>query len=661
MEQENQEVHRAFLDGEEISGLLGPEGPLSTVLNGFETRHSQMEMAAAIADTFREGGELLVEAGTGTGKTLAYLIPAVLSGQRVVISTGTKNLQEQIFYKDIPLVRRALQKDFSASLMKGRANYLCRLRFDEFSRQPTFRFFSEADHFDTLVRWARMTKTGDRADVPGLPENLEFWSKISARSDNCVGRECRDFEHCYVTRLRQRAAESQIVVVNHHLLLADLIIREGSYGEVLPPYDYLIVDEAHQLEDVATQYFGASVSNVRVDELARDAEAAWDERRGGHRRQVQDLRGLRRISKEFFELYRGRKDRYRVGGEAESPERLRAFGNLNSRLEQVGALLKTIPEPDESTVALCRRSAEIALELKRILEASDPEAVSWCEQRERSVVLRSSPINVSELVRRYLFEPKRAVVLTSATLAVEGSFDYISRQLGVQPQDERVLASPFDFSRQTILYVPRHMPSPRHHTFADKAAEEVMAITGASRGRAFVLFTSFANLYAVKDRIEGQLEFPLLVQGEMPRGELLERFKTTAGAVLLATSSFWEGVDVVGEQLSCVIIDKLPFAVPADPLVSARIEWVEQQGGNGFQDFQVPMAILGLKQGLGRLIRSRSDRGVLAVLDSRLVNMSYGRRFLASLPPCPLTHDRRDISGFFEVTEAPLGVQRGKA
>jgi ATP-dependent DNA helicase DinG len=287
-------------------------------------------------------------------------------------------------------------------------------------------------------------------------------------------------------------------------------------------------------------------------------------------------------------------------------------------------------------------------DLERIVSASDPESVSWCENRERSVVLRSSPINVSDLVRRYLLDPRQAVVLTSATLAVEGSFDYIKKQLGIEPREDKVLPSPFDYERQTVLYVPHRMPAPRDPSFTEKASEEILALTRASRGRAFVLFTSFANLRAVRARVEDRLDYPLLVQGEAPRSELLERFKTTPGAVLLATSSFWEGVDVVGEQLSCVIIDKLPFAVPADPLVSARIDFVEKRGGNGFHDFQVPMAILGLKQGLGRLIRSKTDRGVLAILDSRLLKMNYGRRFLSSLPPCPLTHDRRELTGFFE-------------
>jgi ATP-dependent DNA helicase DinG len=639
---------------EAASALLGPDGPLARVLPEFELRDSQVEMSAAVAERFREGGELLVEAGTGTGKTLAYLIPAVLSGQRVVISTGTKNLQEQLFYKDIPLVRNALERKFSACLMKGRANYLCRLRFEEFSAQPTFRFMEEAEYYDGVRRWSHITKTGDRADIKGLPENVEFWGKISARSENCVGRDCRYYDRCYVTRLRQIAAESQIIVVNHHLLFADLVVREGSYGEVLPEYDHLIIDEAHQIEDVATQYFGVAVSNVRIEELARDTQMQWENRGRLGEKAAQEMRALRRVSRDFFELYRDRSERYRVGGDEEPPERARLYEKLRRQIERVAGDLKGIPEPDEATVALGRRAAEILFDLERILTASDPESVSWCEQRERSIVLRSSPVNVSELVRRNLLEPKRAVVLTSATLAVDGSFDYISRQLGIQPQEERILPSPFDFPRQTILYVPRHMPAPRHPSFSEKASEEVLALTRASRGRAFVLFTSFANLHAVRNRIEGRSEFPLLVQGEAPRSEMLERFKETPGAVLLATSSFWEGVDVVGEQLSCVIIDKLPFAVPADPLIAARIDWVEHRGGNGFVDFQVPMAILGLKQGLGRLIRSRSDRGILAVLDSRLLNMRYGRRFLASLPPCPLTHERGDVAGFFEARRSGL-------
>jgi ATP-dependent DNA helicase DinG len=361
---------------------------------------------------------------------------------------------------------------------------------------------------------------------------------------------------------------------------------------------------------------------------------------------------LRSISRQFFDLYRDRKDRYRIGGEEEPRERVVASEELKRQLGLVAGDIKSMPDPDETTVALGRRSGEILFDLERILSASDPEAVSWCEQRERSVVLRASPVNVSELVRRHLLEPKRAVVLTSATLAVDGSFDYIRRQLGVEATEEKVLPSPFDFSRQTILYVPPHMPAPRDPTFSEKASEEVLALIRASRGRAFVLFTSFANLHAVRSRIEDQIEFPLLVQGEAPRSEILDRFKTTPGAVLLATSSFWEGVDVVGEQLSCVIIDKLPFAVPADPLIAARIDWVEHRGGSGFNDFQVPMAILGLKQGLGRLIRSRGDRGALAVLDSRLLKMRYGRRFLSSLPPCPLTHECRDVAGFFALKES---------
>lgn len=643
------------LDTERVKELLGPAGPFTTTLAGFEHRESQQEMAGAVADMLREGGQLLVEAGTGTGKTLAYLVPAVLSGQRIVISTGTKNLQEQLFYKDIPLVRKALHVPFTACLMKGRGNYLCLARYAQFAAQPTFRLFEEAQHFDTLHRWSLMTKTGDRSEIPGVPERLEFWSGISARSENCVGKDCPDFDRCYVTRLRQRASETDIIVVNHHLLFADLMVREGSFGEVIPEYDHLILDEAHQIEDVATAYFGLTVSTARVEELAHDVEKAWETRSSPARVRAAktEIRRFREAGRELFELYRSREERYRLKAASATREQEQAREGFRRQLAKLREGLSGIPNPDESTVALLRRTAEIERDLEVILDASDPESVSWCEQRERSVALRASPIQVAPMVQRMLLEKKRAVVMTSATLAVEGSFEYLSSRLGVATDRGRILVSPFDYRRQAILYVPRDLPPPRDPHFLERAAAEIRELLRWSRGRAFLLFTSFANLYRVRRALGNDFPYPLLVQGEASRGELLDSFRETRGAVLLATSSFWEGVDVMGEQLSLVVIDKLPFAVPGDPLISARIDWVTSKGGNGFRDYQVPMAVLSLKQGLGRLIRSRSDRGVVAVLDSRLTTMSYGKRFLLSLPPYRLTHDRAEVARFFEGEAAP--------
>ena len=637
------------LDRNHILELLGNDGPLAATLPGFEYRASQQEMAAVVADVFRDGGELLVEAGTGTGKTLAYLIPAVLSGQRVVISTGTKNLQEQLFYKDLPLLRKALKVPFTACLMKGRANYLCLTRFAQFAMQPSFRVFEEASHFDAVRRWAEMTKTGDRAEIPGAPESLDFWKGISARSENCTGKECPEFERCYVTKLRQRAADSDIIIVNHHLLFADLMVREGSYGEVIPDYDYLVLDEAHQIESVVTQYFGVTVSTTGVEELARDTEAAWETHATGkHLSQARiEIRRLRSVAQELFETYRTKEDRYRIRPQPTSAPQERYRAAFLKQLAKVRTHLGAIPKPDEATVALVRRAGEIALDLETILDAADPEAVSWCESRERSIALRSSPIRVAPIIQQTLLATKRAVVMTSATLAVEDSFDYMSERLGIGTERCQLLPSPFDYREQAMLYVPRHLPAPRDGGFLQSAVAEIRALLSASRGRAFVLFTSFANLHAVRRALQGELPYPLLVQGEAPRGELLETFRDTTGAVLLGTSSFWEGVDVIGDQLSLVIVDKLPFAVPGDPLIAARIDRVASTGGNAFADYQVPMAVLSLKQGLGRLIRSRTDRGVVAVLDSRIATSGYGERFVASLPPYRLTHDRQDVVAFF--------------
>jgi ATP-dependent DNA helicase DinG len=646
------------LDPARVRDILGPSGPFAFSLAGFERREAQQEMAAAVADVLREGGELVVEAGTGTGKSLAYLVPAILSGQRVVISTGTKNLQEQLFYKDIPLVRKALNLPFTACLMKGRGNYLCLARYAQFQAQPAFRFFEEATHFETLQRWSQMTKTGDRSEIPGVPEKLDFWKGISARSENCVGKECPDFERCYVTKLRQKAAESELIVVNHHLLFADLVVRQGAYGEVIPDYDYLVLDEAHQLEDVATANFGLTVSSARVEELAQDAEKAWNGRRERSRAKqaLSELKRLRGAGQELFQSYRprpGNDDRYRLRPGSATPEQQRAVDGFRRQLLRVREGLEGMPEPDESTVALSRRAGEIDVDLEVIVGAADPEAVSWCETRERSVALRSSPIRVAPMVRSALLDRTRAVILTSATLAVDESFDYLSSRLGVETDRGRLLPSPFDYRSQALFYLPRRLPPPKDPGFIKSAADEIRLLLHASRGRAFLLFTSFANLHAVRKELAPDLPFPLFVQGEASRGEILDSFRKTPGAVLLATSSFWEGVDVMGEQLSLVVIDKLPFAVPSDPLVSARMDFVTGTGGNAFAEYQVPMAILTLKQGLGRLIRSKSDRGVVAVLDSRLSTMAYGKRFVRSLPPYRLTHDREDVESFFARQDTP--------
>jgi ATP-dependent DNA helicase DinG len=629
-----------------VQSFFGPQGLLARVLPGYEERPSQAELSEAVARTLRDGGALLAEAGTGTGKTLAYLLPAVELGRRVVVSTGTKNLQEQLLSKDIPLLARALGRDLDVALMKGRGNYLCTLRFRSFTEAGSFRRLDELPVFRAVEDWAPRTNTGDRAEIDDMPDSVEFWREISATSENCIGQACPDYAPCWITRMRERALEADIVVVNHHLLCADLAVREGSYGEVIPPYDTLILDEAHLLEDTATQYFGVSVSSHRVEELARDVERELKAGRIDAREVLAEVDSLRhRAERVFKSLARGAGRRLGPGwmGDALAEE----AEALIARLEGVRTAILALPERPEALSALAGRAQGLREDLGLVLEADDDSHVYFVEVRGRTVHLKATPIDVSARLRELLFEPARAVVLTSATLAVDGSFDYLRSRLGVEATEERLLPSPFDYAEQAVLYVPRGMPDPRAPLFVERAAREIVALLEASQGRAFVLFTSYANMNAVAERIAGEVPWPLLIQGEAPKAVLLDTFRRTPHAVLLATASFWQGVDVVGEQLSCVIIDKLPFASPSDPVVASRIDHMKARGENAFADYQVPVAVLMLKQGLGRLIRSASDRGVLAVLDSRLVEKAYGRRFLASLPPARLVHDRSEVLRFF--------------
>ena len=650
-----------------VREVFSETGALARVVDGYEPRDGQRRMAEAVATVLEGGGTLLAEAGTGTGKTLAYLIPAILSRQRVLVSTGTKNLQEQIFFKDLPALQEALGIPFTATLMKGRSNYLCLHRWEiyrdgvEGNTSANGRLIETGDRvlLPIVDAWAKKTATGDRAELRDLPEELPMWRAIAADAETCLGNECPRYSDCFVTQMRQRAAESDVVIVNHHLLCADASVRQGAYGEVIPSCPTLVVDEAHQLEDVATQYFGHAFSNFRVDDLVRDGQRLMGTRPFGEK-DDEIHRAMTRVGDRARAFFTGfpmaeSRTRYDAEGIADRFEDGMALAGALEGLEATLALAMKpeAKEPDasgntnEAASTLQRRAGELRNDLRFLMRAGDPDFVYYLDVRGRAIFLRASPVDVSRIVQAALFDRMRATVLTSATLAVDGSFDYVRGRLGIKEADTLRVASEFDFATQALLYLPRRIPAPKAPGFAEAAAREVTEILKRSRGRAFVLFTSYAVLRSVQRLVEMSLPYPILVQGSAPRTELIERFRCTPNAVLLATSSFWQGVDVVGDALSCVIIDKLPFASPGDPVTAARIDAINARGGDAFADYQVPLAILALQQGLGRLIRHRTDRGVLAVLDPRLRTMGYGRRFLASLPPAPVTHELDAVERFF--------------
>jgi ATP-dependent DNA helicase DinG len=656
-----------------VEDVFADAGPLSRVVDGYEAREGQRAMAAAVADVIENGGTLIAEAGTGTGKTLAYLIPAILSGQRVLVSTGTKNLQEQIFFKDLPSLREALNKPFSATLMKGRSNYLCLHRFETYrdgvegNTSAGGRLIESGDRvmLPVINAWAKETTTGDRAELHDLPEDLPLWKDIAADAETCLGTECPRYGDCFVTLMRQRAAESDVVIVNHHLLCADAQLRKSEYGEVIPSCATLVVDEAHQLEDVATQYFGIAVSNYRIDDLVRDVERTLADLKGPPR--DEGYQAISRVTERSRTFFSGLSMARMEAAESKARYSSETFvdyfqegATLAGALEGLEATLvlagrkgppytpeETAGDTNEVLATLARRARDLHQELTFLIRASDTDFVYYVESRGRGLFLRASPIDVSRLAKEALFDRMRATVLTSATLAVDGSFEYVKSRLGIRAASQVRVPSEFDYTRQALLYLPRRIPSPKAPGFSAAAAREVIEILRRTHGRAFVLFTSYAMLRSVQQFVEMSVPFPILVQGTAPRSTLIELFRSTPNAVLLATSSFWQGVDVVGDALSCVIIDKLPFASPGDPITAARIEAIKARGGDAFADYQVPLAILALQQGLGRLIRHRTDRGVLAILDPRLRTMGYGRRFLDSLPPAPVTQELAAVERFF--------------
>ena len=669
--------------------FFSPGGVLSRSHPAYEFRRGQLQMSQAVEQALEEKRHLIVEAGTGTGKTLAYLLPVIRSGKRVIISTGTKNLQEQLFYKDVPFLDQALFGELTSGLrlsvcyMKGRNNYLCRKKLYDLTSQPVLSGLDEIEQYRGIAAWEKTTSTGDRAELAELPEASALWHKLDARADACLGQKCKEWERCFITEMRRRGMESDIIIVNHHLFFADLAIKLQADGApdagILPDAAAVIFDEAHELEDIAGNYFGVSISNLRIEELARDVEASLQQNRIMSPSLSGALGSLREKSQFFFSLLPPGEGRFAFETRREFlEENGEEFLALNNALTRLAGELENVPQKPEEIFNFVRRTQEVQVQLDYALEAEDRNTVFWIERRgsirdgqrsgrsmsssadktsapagagrgRQNVFLQATPIDVGPILRECLWSKLECAVLTSATLAVGGSFEYIRQRLGFEHARELVLPSHFDYQSQALFYVPPDLPDTRTPQFVAQAADRVRNILEISRGRAFVLFTSYAQMKEVYERLLGVLEFPMLRQGDAPKSALLEEFRLTPNAVLFATSSFWQGVDVQGEQLSCVIIDRLPFAVPTDPVVAARVKAIDAEGGNAFFQYQVPSAVITLKQGFGRLIRSLHDRGLLVLLDNRILKKQYGRVFIESLPNYRRTTDLRVVEQFFGV------------
>ena len=643
--------------------FFAPGGVLSHAHPSYEFRRGQLQMAEAVEKALEERRHLIVEAGTGTGKTLAYLLPVIRSGKRVIISTGTKTLQEQLFFKDIPFLEQHVGP-LRVCYMKGRNNYLCRQKLYDLTNQPVLNGLQEIEQYRQIAAWEPETQSGDRAELKELPETTQLWPKLDARTERCTGQKCAQWDRCFITEMHRRAMESDIIIVNHHLFFADLALRQSGAPDagILPEFAAVIFDEAHELEDVASSYFGVSVSNLRFEELARDIENTLQQKQCMTPSLLQALGRLRERSRFFFGLLPSGDGRFAFSDrEAFLMKNDEDYDALMQSLGQVFSTLELMPKKPDEVFNFARRTQELQTQLAFIMESEDKNTVFWIEWRgeggkrrggQAHVILQATPIDVSQILSKTLFDAVDTVVLTSATLAVaarqNGNFEYIRQRVGLAHARELVVASHFDYQRQSILYVPPDMPDPRSPVFSRNAAEKIRRLLEITQGRAFCLFTSYAQMNDVHDRLLGELPYPMLLQGSAPKNALLEEFRLTPNAVLFATASFWQGVDVQGEQLSCVIIDRLPFAVPSDPVVAARVRAINAAGGNAFYEYQVPSAVISLKQGFGRLVRSVKDTGVLALLDNRLTKQRYGKTFLDSLPAYTRTDDLAVVEAFFD-------------
>lgn len=599
-------------------------------------------MAAQIERTLTDGGVFIAESGTGTGKTFAYLVPALLSGKKVLVSTGTRHLQDQIFHRDLPLVREALARPVSIALLKGRSNYLClhRLERAEEQGQPSL-------DLTRLRDWASVTRDGDIAEVDGIAEDSTVWPLITSSPDNCLGVRCPSYEACHVKRAREQALAADIVIVNHHLFFADVALREEGFGRLLPGVEAVIFDEAHQLPDIASIFFGSGVSSHQLVGLCRDVQLEEGRAHHGGMQLLDRVRILEKAVADFRLSFGSAPKREPLESMNKVPAYHKARDDMRIRLTELTAALEIVAPADEGLATCYRRAVALLDRITLFAEHSADEYVAWYETSPRGFHLYLTPIDVAPMFRAHVESSNVAWIFTSATLAIDGSFAHFQSQLGLESAEVGKWDSPYDFAHQTLMYLPPDLPEPAAGDYTRRVVEMALPVLDASRGRAFLLFTSYRALNQAADLLRGRLAYPMLVQGELPRAALLQRFRELGNAVLLGTSSFWEGVDVRGEALSCVIIDKLPFSSPDDPVLRARATALESVGRNPFIEYQIPEAVIALKQGAGRLIRDETDRGLLVLCDPRLSTRNYGRVFLNSLPPMPRTRSLDDVQAFF--------------